>query len=64
MIALSINMRKDKLVMTTEELMMVKNLTAEEIAEVEAHCQTRAARWLAALRDVKAIANDGRRDVA
>ena len=61
MIALSIYMREDKLVMTQEELRMVQSLTAEEMAEVEAHCRTRATRWLESLRQVKSIA---RRDVA
>jgi hypothetical protein len=56
-------MREDKLVMTEEELRMVQSLTAEEMAD-EAHCRTRATRWLESLRQVKTIANDGRRDVA
>jgi hypothetical protein len=61
MIALSINMREDKLVMTPEEFQMVQSLTAEEMAEVEAHCRARATRWLESLRQVKSIA---RREVA
>jgi hypothetical protein len=55
MIALSINMRDDKLHMTEDELRMVQRLTAAELAEVEAHCRGRATRWLEALRQVKAI---------
>jgi hypothetical protein len=63
MIALSINMREDKLILTEEELSTIQNLTAEEMAEVEAHCRGRATRWLESLRQVKAIAN-GREAVA
>jgi hypothetical protein len=62
-ISVSVNMRSDKLHLTIEEFEVIKKLTAEEIAEVEAMVRVRATRWLNALREVKAIA-DGRRDVA
>jgi hypothetical protein len=60
MIAISINMRSDKLVITGDELEMIQALTAEELAEIETQVRVRATRWLNALRQIKEIANGQR----
>jgi hypothetical protein len=58
MISLTIKLKRDKLVLTSEELKMIRGLTAEDLLEVETICQAKATRWLEASRQVKELATE------
>jgi hypothetical protein len=57
-IALSINAKSSKLILTEHELSIVRGLTAEELADVEAHCRTRATQWLNAIKLVRTLMDE------
>jgi hypothetical protein len=56
-IAISINARSNKLVLTEDEYVTIRALTAEQLAEVEMMVRTRATQWLNALKQVREIVN-------
>jgi hypothetical protein len=62
-IAFSINAKGNKLLLTEHELATVRALTREELADVEQHCRTRAAQWLNAIKQVRALMDEHGSDV-
>jgi hypothetical protein len=64
LVAYAISVKSDKLILTEEELSTIQGLSPEELAEVETMCRVRATKWLAALRQVRAIVNEHGRAVA
>jgi hypothetical protein len=57
-IALSINARSNKLILTEYELGIVRASTSEELADVEQHCRTRSMQWLNAIKQVRALVDE------
>jgi hypothetical protein len=64
LIGYAISVKSDKLILTEEELSTIQNLSPEQLAEVETMVRIRATKWLAALRQVRAIVNEHERNVA